>query len=147
MPGIQIDRTRLAQAASERQAAAERAQREEAERRAAVMQQQLAAEQANRQAQAAEVERLRQQVDESRRAAEARIESDRQARIVAERQLDETFSRYEGSIATSSPSDVDAMRRQIEDQQLALRTIQERERANAQAMQAEITRLHTDLTA
>jgi outer membrane protein OmpA-like peptidoglycan-associated protein len=147
LPSVQLDRTRLAQQMSERQAAAERAQREEAERRTAAMQQQLAAEQANRQAQAEEVERLRQQVDENRRAAEARIESDRQARIAAERQLDETFSRYEGSIATSSPSDVDAMRRQIEDQQLALRTIQERERANAEAMQAEINRLHTDLTA
>jgi outer membrane protein OmpA-like peptidoglycan-associated protein len=147
LPSVQLDRTRLAQRESERQAAAERAQREEAERRTAAMQQQLAAEQANRQAQAEEVERLRQQVDENRRAAEARVESDRQARIAAERQLDETFSRYEGSIATSSPSDVDAMRRQIEDQQLALRTIQERERANAEAMQAEINRLHTDLTA
>jgi outer membrane protein OmpA-like peptidoglycan-associated protein len=147
LPSVQLDRTRLAQRESERQAAAERAQREEAERRTAALQQQLAAEQANREAQAAEVEQLRQQVAESRRAAEARVESDRQARIAAERQLDETFSRYEGSIATSSPSDVDAMRRQIEDQQLALRTIQERERANAEAMQAEINRLHTDLTA
>lgn len=147
LPSVQLDRSRLAQQMSDRQAALERAQREEAERRAAAMQQQLAAEQANRQAQAAEVERLRQQVDENRRAAEARIESDRQARIAAEHQLDETFSKYEGSIATSSPSDVDAMRRQIEDQQLALRTIQERERANAEAMQAEITRLHADLTA
>ncbi|HXH93977.1 MAG TPA: OmpA family protein [Thermoanaerobaculia bacterium] len=147
LPSVQLDRTRLAQQMAERQAAADRAQREEAERRTAAMQQQLAAEQANRQAQSAELERLRQQVDEDRRAAEARIESDRQARIAAEHQLDETFSRYEGSIATSSPSDVDAMRRQIEDQQLALRTIQERERANAEAMQAEITRLHTDLTA
>ncbi len=147
LPSVQLDRTRLAQQISERQAAADRAQREEAERRTAAMQQQLAAEQANRQAQSAELERLRQQVDENRRAAEARIESDRQARIAAERQLDETYSKYEGSIATSSPSDVDAMRRQIEDQQLALRTIQERERANAEAMQAEINRLHTDLTA
>ncbi|MDP9360999.1 MAG: OmpA family protein [Acidobacteriota bacterium] len=147
LPIVQLDRTRLAQAASERQAAAERAQREEAERRAYGLQQQLAAEQANRQAQSAEVERLRQQIDESRRAAEARIESDRQARIAAERQLDEAFGKYESSIAISSPSDVDAMRRQIEDQQLALRTIQERERANAESMQAEINRLRTDLTA
>ena len=147
LPVVQLDRTRLAQAASERQAAAERAQREEAERRAYGLQQQLAAEQANRQAQSAEVERLRQQIDESRRTAEARVESDRQARIAAERQLDEAFGKYESSIATSSPSDVDAMRRQIEDQQLALRTIQERERANAESMQAEINRLHTDLTA
>ena len=147
LPVVQLDRTRLAQAMSERQAAAERAQREEAERRAYALQQQLAAEQANRQAQSAEVERLRAQIDDSRRAAEARIESDRQARIATERQLDEAYSKYASSIASSSPSDVDAMRRQIEDQQFSLRTIQERERANAESMQAEINRLHTDLTA
>jgi outer membrane protein OmpA-like peptidoglycan-associated protein len=147
LPGIQLDRTRLAQAASERQAAADRAQREESERRALALQQQLAAEQANRQAQSAEVERLRQQVDENRRAAEARVEADRQARLAAERQLDEAYNRYATSITTSAPSDVDTMRRQIEDQQLSLRTIQERERSNAEAMQAEIARLRTEVTA
>jgi outer membrane protein OmpA-like peptidoglycan-associated protein len=147
LPGVQLDRTRLAQAASERQAAAERAQREDAERRTAALQQQLTAEQSNRQAQSAEVERLRQQVDESRRAAEARVEADRQARVAAERQLDEAYSRYANSIATSAPSDVDAMRRQIEDQQLQLRTIQDRERLNAEAMQAEIARLRNDVSA
>jgi outer membrane protein OmpA-like peptidoglycan-associated protein len=147
LPGLQLERTRMAQAMSERQAAADRAQREEAERRSLVLQQQLAAEQANRQAQSAELDRLRQQIDENRRAAEARIESDRQARLATERQLDEAYSKYAASIATSSPSDVDAMRRQIEDQSFSLRAIQDRERANAEAMQAEISRLKTDLTA
>lgn len=147
LPGVQLDRTRLAQAVSERQAAAERAQREEAERRTAALQQQLAAEQANRQAQSAEVDRLRQQVDENRRAAEARVESDRQARLAAERELDEAYSRYAASISTSAPSDVDAMRRQIEDQQFSLRTIQEREQLNAEAMQAEIARLRNEVAA
>ncbi len=147
LPGIQLDRTRLAQAASERQAATERAQREEAERRSVALQQALAAEQASRQAQAAEVERLRQQIDENRRAAQARVESDRQARIAAERQLDESYSRYETAIATSSPSDVENIRLQIEDQELTLRAIHDRERANAEAMQAGITRLRGDLTA
>lgn len=147
LPGIQLDRTRLAQAASERQAAAERAQREEAERRSVALQQALAAEQASRQAQAAEVERLRQQIDENRRAAQARVEADRQARIAAERQLDEAYSKYESAIATSSNSDVEQIRLQIEDQELSLRAIQDRERANADAMQAGITRLRGDLTA
>jgi outer membrane protein OmpA-like peptidoglycan-associated protein len=147
LPGIQLDRTRLAQAASERQAAAERAQREEAERRSVALQQALAAEQASRQAQAAEVERLRQQIDETRRAAHARVEADRQARIAAERQLDESSSKYETAIATSSPSDIESIRLQIEDQDLSLRAIRDRERANAEAMQAEITRLRGDLTA
>jgi len=147
MPGLQLDRTRLAQAASERQAAAERAQREAAERRSAELQQQLAAEQANRQAQSAEVERLHQQIDENRRAAEAQMEADRQARVAAERQLEEAYGKYTTTITTAAPSDVDAMRRQIEDQQFALRTIQERERSNAEAMQAEIARLRGDLSA
>jgi outer membrane protein OmpA-like peptidoglycan-associated protein len=147
LPGLQLDRTRLAQAASERQAATERAQREEAERRSAALQQQLAAEQANRQAQAAEVERLRQQIDEGRRAAEARVESDRQARIAAERQLDLLSGRYETSIVTASPSEVETLRLQIEDQQLSLRAIRDRERANADAIQGEISRLRADLLA
>jgi len=147
MPGLQLDRTRLAQAASERQAAADRAQREVAERRAIELQQQLANEQSNRVAQSAELERLRQQIDENRRAAEARVEADRQARIAAERQLEEAYGKYTTTITTSAPSDIDAMRRQIEDQQLALRTIQERERSNAEAMQADIARLRGDLTA
>jgi len=147
LPGIQLDRTRLAQAASERQAAAERAQREEAQRQAIALQQQLAAEQANRQAQSAELDRLRQQIDENRRAEEARVEADRQARVAAERQLEEAYGKYATSITNASPSDVDAMRRQIEDQRLALQTIQERERSNAEAMQAEIARLRNDVTA
>jgi outer membrane protein OmpA-like peptidoglycan-associated protein len=147
MPGLQLDRTRLAQAASERQAAADRMAREAAEHHTAELQQQLANEQSNRVAQSAELERLRQQVDENRRAAEARVEADRQARIAAERQLEEAYGKYTTTITTAAPSDVDAMRRQIEDQQLSLRTIEERERANAEAMQAEIARLRGDLTA
>jgi outer membrane protein OmpA-like peptidoglycan-associated protein len=147
VPGLQVQRTSLAQAATERQAAADRQAREAAERHTAELQQQLANEQANRATQSAELERLRQQIDENRRAAQAQIEADRQARIAAERQLEEAYGKYTTTITTAAPSDVDAMRRQIEDQQFALRTIQERERSNAEAMQAEIARLHTELTA
>src|SRR4051794_5833691 len=147
LPGLQLDRTRFAQAASERQAAADRQAREAAERHTAELQQELANEQSSRVAQSAELERLRQQIDENRRAAQAQIEADRQARLAAERQLEEAYGKYTTTITTAAPSDVDAMRRQIEDQQLALRTIQERERANAEAMQAEIARLRNDLTA
>jgi outer membrane protein OmpA-like peptidoglycan-associated protein len=147
LPGLQLDRTRLAQAASERQAANDRLAREAAERHTSELQQQLANEQSSRVAQSAELERLRQQIDENRRAAEARVEADRQARIAAERQLEEAYGKYTTTITTAAPSDVDAMRRQIEDQQFALRTIQERERSNAEAMQAEIARLRADLSA
>src|SRR4051812_25774421 len=147
LPGLQLDRTRFAQAASEQQAAADRRAREAAERHTAELQQELANEQSSRVAQSAELERLRQQIDENRRAAQAQIEADRQARLAAERQLEEAYGKYTTTITTAAPSDVDAMRRQIEDQQLALRTIQERERSNAEAMQAEIAHLRADLSA
>ena len=75
MPGLQLDRTRLAQAASERQAANDRMQREIAERRAVELQQQLSNEESSRVAQSAELDRLRQQIDENRPAAEARVEA------------------------------------------------------------------------
>ncbi|HWS72939.1 MAG TPA: OmpA family protein [Thermoanaerobaculia bacterium] len=145
VPNLQITRTRLAQAESERQAAAERLSREAAERQAADLQRQLAAEQANRQAQAAEVDRLRAQVDESNRAIAARIEADRVARMSAERSLDEAMSRYESALSSGNTSDVETLRRQVEDQTLTLRAIQERERLNEQTMSAEIEGLRTDL--
>jgi outer membrane protein OmpA-like peptidoglycan-associated protein len=142
-----LNRTSPAHAAGDRQAAADRAQRALAERHAVTLEQQLANEHSSRMAEAAELERLGQQIDENRRAAQAQLEADRQARVVAERQLEEAYGKYTTAITTAAPSDVDAMRRQIEDQQLALHTIQERQRANAEAMQAEIARLRNDLTA
>jgi outer membrane protein OmpA-like peptidoglycan-associated protein len=142
---LQLDRTRLAQAESERQAAAERAQRAAAELQAQQLQAQLSQEQANRQAQQAEVDRLRQQVEESRRAAEARLEQDRAARAAAEQNLDAAMSKYESAIASGSTSDVETLRRQVEDQQIALRAIQERERLNEQNMGSELDRLRSNL--
>src|SRR5258708_27595067 len=68
LPEIRLQRTRLAQAASERQAAIERQQRQEAERPTAELQQRLAAEQQNRAAQQAELDRLHAQIGETRRA-------------------------------------------------------------------------------
>ena len=149
MPDMQHQRTRLAQSASERAAMVERAQREEAERRAADLQRQLTAEQANRQAQAAELERLRQQIDESRRAAQERRASDRVARLEAERRVDEAFRNYQAAIssATSTPADIDAARRALEDARIDLRATQERERLAQEAMIAENQRLSSDLDA
>jgi outer membrane protein OmpA-like peptidoglycan-associated protein len=147
LPDIQLTRTRFAQTASERSAAAERAQREEAERRSAELQRQLSAEQANREAQAAEVQRLRQQIDETRRAADERRTTDRAARLEAERRADEAFRAYETSIASASSTaaDIDAARRALEDAQIALRAAQERERLGQEGMEAEINRLRSDL--
>lgn len=146
-PGLQLERTRLAQADSERRANAERMQREQAERAAADLRRQLEAEQANRQAAASELERLRTQVDENRRAIESRAEADRAARVQAEQQFDALMRQYESALATGAPSEVDTLRRQVEDQQIALRSMWERERMNEQATASELEVLRRDLAA
>jgi outer membrane protein OmpA-like peptidoglycan-associated protein len=147
LPSVQVERTRLAQAATEQQAAAERAQREAAERRSAELQRQLNAEQANRQTQAAELDRLRQQIDENRRAMQARTESDRAARTAAEQRLDDLYRSYATAIVSGSPADVENLRRQIEDQQLTLRAIDDRQHAQQEAMAAEVNDLRNALSA
>jgi outer membrane protein OmpA-like peptidoglycan-associated protein len=145
LPDVRLQRTRLAQAASERAAAREREQREASERATLELQQRLAAEQQNRAAQAAELDRLRAQVDEQRRARLSRIEADRQARTEAEQRLEALNRAYVTAILTASPADVDAARRQIEDQQLALRAIRAREDYTRAQMEAEINRSRADL--
>src|SRR5438105_5107331 len=75
VPDIQLQRTRLAQTYSEQQANLERTQRAEVERQTAALQQQLATEAANRQAQATENDQLRQQVEESSPAMTQRMNS------------------------------------------------------------------------
>lgn len=142
---LQTERSRLARVAAEQQAAQERAQREEAERAAAEVQRQLAAEQANREAQAAELDRLRQQVNENQRVMQDRVEQDRLAREQAQRTLDEAIRRYEAAISTAAPAEIEALRRQVEDQQIALRAMQERERLNEQALSQEIEGLRSAL--
>jgi outer membrane protein OmpA-like peptidoglycan-associated protein len=149
MPDLQLQRTRLAQTASERSAAAERAQREEAERRTAELRQQLAAQETNRQAQAAELEQLRQQVDAQRAAAQAQRVADRAARTEAERRADEAARNYQLAIAspTTTAADLEASRRALEDASIALRAAQERERLAQDAMTADATRMRNDLDA
>ncbi|HYS52650.1 MAG TPA: OmpA family protein [Thermoanaerobaculia bacterium] len=144
LPDVQLQRTRLAQTYSEQQANQERAQREEVERRTAELQRQLAAEQANRQMQAEELERLRAQVDETRRAMQTRIESDRAARLDAETKLDAAMRQYESAAVNGNSADLDRLRRQVEDAEIALRTVQEREKLDAQALSADITTARTD---
>lgn len=144
---LQLQRTQLAQAESERTAAAERAQREAAEQQQQQLQQQLAQEQANRQAQQAELDRLRAQVDETRRNERARIESDRAARAAAEQQLDSAYARYESALATGTPAEIEAARRAMEDQQIAVRTAQQREQMDETALGSEIDRLRSELQA
>jgi outer membrane protein OmpA-like peptidoglycan-associated protein len=149
MPDLQLQRTRLAQTASERSAAAERTQREEAERHAAELQQQLAQQEVNRQAQAAELETLRQQIDAQRAAAQAQRVADRAARTEGERRVDDAFRAYQLAIAspTTTPADIDATRRALEDATISLRAAQERERLAQDAMSADVTRMRNDLDA
>ncbi|HEX3059589.1 MAG TPA: hypothetical protein VHP62_09535, partial [Usitatibacter sp.] len=144
---LQLQRTQLAQAESERTAATERAQREAAEQQQQQLQQQLAQEQANRQAQQAELDHLRAQVDETRRNERARIESDRAALAAAEQQLDAAYARYESALATGTPAEIEAARRAMEDQQIAVRTAQQREQMDETALGGEIDRLHAELQA
>jgi outer membrane protein OmpA-like peptidoglycan-associated protein len=139
LPDVQLQRTRLAQTSSEQQANAERTQREEAQRRAAELQAQLTAEAANRQAQTAEIEQLRQQVEENRRALQQRVENDRAARIQAEKDLDASMRAYESSALTANQADLDRLRRDVEDKEIALKAIQDRERLDAQAIAADVT--------
>lgn len=145
LPTLQYERTRLAGVETERRAAQERAQREAAERANAELQQRLAQEAASRQAAADELARLRQQIDTNRRQLADRMSQDRTARLEAERQLDTFMQQYETATANGAPNDIDTLRRQIEDQQLALRTIDERERSSEQAMSAEIERMREEL--
>ncbi len=145
LPSLQLERTRLAQAESERIAATERMQREAAQRQAAELQRQLAAEQANRQAQQDQLQLLQQQIDQNRLVAQQQMDADRAARLEAEKRVDEAMARYQAAIASGSAGEADALRRQVEDQQIALRAIQEREKLNEQSMQAQIESLRTDL--
>jgi outer membrane protein OmpA-like peptidoglycan-associated protein len=144
VPDLQLQRTKLAQTSVEQSAAAERAQREEAERRAADLQRQLTSQEANRQAQSAELERLRQQVEESRRSMQDRIETDRVARIAAERRLDEAMAKYEAAAASGNAPDLDTLRRQVEDAEISLRAIQDRERLNQQVIDSEGATMRND---
>src|SRR5258708_26611391 len=148
LPEIRLQRTRLAKAASEGQAALERQQRQEAERQTTELQQRLAAEQQNRAAQQAELDRLHAQIDEPRRAQREQITADRQARTAAERSLDDLNRRYIIAVGSgASEADVDTLRRQIEDEQLTLRAIRTREELTQRGIEVEIARSRTDLEA
>lgn len=147
LPSLQLQRTQLAQADSERQAASERAQRAQAEAQAAALQQQLAQEQANRKAQQAQIDQLRGQVEANRLAIQQRVEQDRAARTQEEQAVDQAYTRYQAALATGSATDIENARRQLEDAQIALRAVQSREQANVSSMAAEIDALRTQLQA
>ncbi|HLJ74775.1 MAG TPA: OmpA family protein, partial [Thermoanaerobaculia bacterium] len=92
----------------------------------------------------AELQSLRQQVDESRRALQQRVEGDRAARVQAEKDLDEAMRVYESSAVTANQADLDRLRRGVEDKELALKAIQDRERLDSQAMAADLAAMKND---
>ena len=115
LPALQVERSRLAQAASEQQAAAE-------------------------------LDRLRRENEANRLSMEQRIAADRAAREEAERRLDEVIRQYQSALTTSTAAESENLRRQVEDQQLALRVMQERERMNETNMQQQIETLRSELS-
>ncbi|HYC58723.1 MAG TPA: OmpA family protein [Thermoanaerobaculia bacterium] len=70
----------------------------------------------------------------------AHIVEERAARIAAERSYDEVVTRYEASLADASKtnSEVEQLRRQVEDQAVALRSLQERERLSEAAIASQL---------
>jgi outer membrane protein OmpA-like peptidoglycan-associated protein len=146
IPALRLERTRLAKAAADVQAAQERQRREDAERQAADLRARLATEAADRQIQADELARLREQMAQRDTEVRVQLDRDRQARLDAELKLDQVMGQYETALSTArSGAEVDALRRQVEDQQLALRMMQDRESQSEQGFRQEIDRLQQDL--
>ncbi|HVG23403.1 MAG TPA: OmpA family protein [Thermoanaerobaculia bacterium] len=143
LPELRAERTRLAQQAANRRAEEEQARRLEAERQAADLRRQLANEAATQ----AELERLRQQVANTEAQLRTQVQQDRDARIAAERAVDEVRQRYEMALAERgmTSAEVEGLRRQLEDQSLTLRTIQDRERTNEKALENQIGTLESTL--
>jgi outer membrane protein OmpA-like peptidoglycan-associated protein len=146
IPSLRLERTRLAEAQSLATAARERELREESERRATELRAQLERESQNRKAEQEELARLRREVSENEQRMRAQIETDRVRRLEAERQLDEVRTRYQAALnASADPVEVETLRAQVEDQQLALRDMQERERMSEESLTREIARLRQEL--
>ena len=146
LPGLRMERTRLAQLASGRQATEERQRREALERQAAELREQLEAEQVSRAREASELETLRRQIAENEARLQQQFEQDRNARIEAETRLSNLAREYELALANrSDAAETERLRRQIEDQQIALRAVQERETLSERLMQQEIDRLRREL--
>jgi outer membrane protein OmpA-like peptidoglycan-associated protein len=146
LPGLRLERTRLAQAAADAEAAAERQRRGQLEREAADLRARLDAEQASRRTQSQQLEQLRSEIAERDRQMQMQFEQDRRARVDAEARLDEMRRNYDATLArTGTSPEVEALRRQLEDQQIALQNIRDREVRSEEAMRAEISRLQAEL--
>ncbi|HEX2123078.1 MAG TPA: hypothetical protein VHL59_15705, partial [Thermoanaerobaculia bacterium] len=119
LPQLRSERTRLAQQAAQRRAEEEQARRREAERQAADLEAQL----------------------------RAQIQQDREARLAAEQALDDVRRRYEAALAerSTNSAELESLRRQLEDQSLALRSVQERERQSEASLAYQVSSLESAL--
>lgn len=147
LASLRAERTRLAQQAVDNRARDEQNRRLEAERQAAELRQQLALQSANREAEQAELQRLREQVAQTDAQLRTRLDEDRAARIAAEASVDDLMRRYQAALIEGSATSIEAeqLRRQVEDQSLALRSLQERERLSETSMANQIDNLQRDL--
>jgi outer membrane protein OmpA-like peptidoglycan-associated protein len=147
LTNLRSERTRLAQQLADNRARDEANARLEVERQAAELRKQLESVSANRQAEQAELERLRTQVAQSEAQMRTRLEEDRAARVAAERNYDDLMQRYQASLVEGSATSVQAeqLRRQLEDQSIALRSLQERERVSETSMSSQIDTLQKEL--
>jgi len=141
------DRTRLAQQAVDTRAREEQERRLEAEKQAADLRLQLATQSANREAEQVELERLRQKVTQTEAQFFTRLEEDRAARMEAERNVADLMQRYQAALVEGGATsvEVEQLRRQVEDQSLALRSMQQRERSSEASMSNQIDALQRDL--
>jgi outer membrane protein OmpA-like peptidoglycan-associated protein len=146
LPGLRLERTRLAEVSKEREAAAERARREQLEREASDLRNQLSSERQNREAQAAELTRLRNQMEENQRQIQQQMMQDRQARLDAEQRFRNLSQEYNTAMQGNvGAAELARLRRQIEDQQDQIRTIQQREALSDRAMADQLQRSREDL--
>jgi len=146
LPGLRLERTRLAKEATELQAAEERRRRETAETEAIELRRRLDAESSSRQAQSDELTQVRQQLAAREQQLQSQLEQDRTSRVAAEARLDELRQRYEQALTRAgSASEVESLRRQVEDQRLLLNTVQQQEMRSEESMRAEISRLQQAL--
>ena len=147
LPNLRAERSRLAQQVADTRAREEQQRRLQAEQQAAELRRQLETESANRQAEQAELERLRQQVAQTEASFRSRLEADRAARISAEQSYDEILRRYEAALVEGGATQVELeqLRRQVEDQSIAVRDFQSREKLSETSMGTQITSLEQSL--
>ncbi|MGA7616341.1 MAG: OmpA family protein [Thermoanaerobaculia bacterium] len=147
LPALRLERTRLAQLASEAQAAKERADREKAEKEAADLRAKLEQEQQNRQAQQAQLAALRAQVEQNEQRVRQQLDQDRAARVAADQRLQQLQQQYENAVANATDAaQIESLRRQVEDQNLATEQAAQRERMSEQAVADQIDRMRQQLS-